>query len=524
MGHNYKFCILAAGKGSRCTTIKGIHKALLPLENKSVISHILEKIHPDIEIVIAIGYKSEQLKTFINTVHTDRKITFVDIEDVDKPGSGPGASLLACSPHLQCPFIFTSGDTITEEHYFFPNLTQNWVGYSEVDIKKSSIFCLVEGETDLSKFYYGYGEKAFIGMAGIHDYEIFWNTLSDGTSLIKNEKQVISGFEDLLDVKLRYFKWYDTGNNESYKKAKNRFCNDIVPNKNDEILFIENNKVIKYFADKEKVDKRIKRLEYLNGSCPSVTRVNDNMYSYKYIPGRIIAAIYDEKILKELIPFWLKQIGSKRFEKSKEFLSDCISMYHDKTFKRCEFFMNKEIDNIEFINGIRVKPINNMLNEINWDKIYETAIPSYFHGDITPENVLYSINDQKFVLIDWRESFGKSLEIGDFYYDLGKLHHSLLINNTDIVQHKMYKVKTYKNEAFISNHTRSNLLYLLNELEDICVKEDISFEHIELLSILQYLGIASLYENFQNGEYGKFLFLYGKYLLAKHLKYDKTIN
>jgi hypothetical protein len=26
-----------------------------------------------------------------------------------------------------------------------------------------------------------------------------------------------------------------------------------------------------------------------------------------------------------------------------------------------------------------------------------------------------------------------------------------------------------------------------------------------------------LYDNFQNGEYGKFLFLYGKYLLTKHL-------
>jgi hypothetical protein len=29
------------------------------------------------------------------------------------------------------------------------------------------------------------------------------------------------------------------------------------------------------------------------------------------------------------------------------------------------------------------------------------------------------------LLIDWRESFGDSLEIGDLYYDLGKLYHAL---------------------------------------------------------------------------------------------------
>ena len=33
-----KFCILSAGKGTRNSNIVGLHKALLPLENKPVIS------------------------------------------------------------------------------------------------------------------------------------------------------------------------------------------------------------------------------------------------------------------------------------------------------------------------------------------------------------------------------------------------------------------------------------------------------------------------------------------------------
>ena len=37
----YKFCILAAGKGTRNTTVEGLHKALLPLENKAITISIL---------------------------------------------------------------------------------------------------------------------------------------------------------------------------------------------------------------------------------------------------------------------------------------------------------------------------------------------------------------------------------------------------------------------------------------------------------------------------------------------------
>ena len=39
-----KFCILAAGRGTRNNNIVGLHKALLPLENKPVISHIIDRL------------------------------------------------------------------------------------------------------------------------------------------------------------------------------------------------------------------------------------------------------------------------------------------------------------------------------------------------------------------------------------------------------------------------------------------------------------------------------------------------
>ena len=106
-----KFCILAAGIGSRNNNISGLHKALLPLENKPVISHIIEKVS-DSKIVIAVGYKSEQIKSYVNLVHSDKDITYVNVDNYDGVGSGPGYSLLCCKDELQEPFVFTSVDTL----------------------------------------------------------------------------------------------------------------------------------------------------------------------------------------------------------------------------------------------------------------------------------------------------------------------------------------------------------------------------------------------------------------------------
>jgi len=509
---NYKFCIMAAGKGTRNKTIKGIHKALLPIENKTVISQIIDGLPIDVEIVIAVGFKSEQIKTYLSLVHSDRKIIYVDIENYDGEGSGPGLSLLLCEEYLQCPFIFTSVDTLVEENYGLNDIKNNWIGYSQIKRSDSSSYCLVEGEKILEKFYFGNGDKAFIGMAGIFDYSNFWEGLKN-KSLIKNEYQVLNGFDKLDKIELKYFNWYDTGNEHSYEKTRNRYCNEIVALKNDEALFIESDYVIKYFYDPKRVTDRIKRLEYLNGTSPTVYKLNDNMYYYKYLPGKTLSSVYDLSILKDVLTFWYDKIGSFRFEKTEDFLKDCKHMYHDKTVSRCEYFDNKEIDKIGYVNGVKVGRILDMLNQVDWNSIYENSIPSKFHGDFQPENIIYN---KDFTLIDWRQSFGENIEVGDFYYDLGKMYHALLINGKD-VNNKMYHYNISDNNAYLYYHSRSNLMDLFYELKKFVETNDYSWKNVELLGTLQYLGISSLYQDFHDGEYGKFLFLYGKYLLSKFI-------
>ena len=63
--------------------------------------------------------------------------------------------------------------------------------------------------------------------------------------------------------------------------------------------------------------------------------------------------------------------------------------------KLIKSFENSPLDKIKYINGVKVKGINKLLDSINWDSIYDNAIPSRFHGDFQPENIIYDNNDFK---------------------------------------------------------------------------------------------------------------------------------
>jgi hypothetical protein len=81
----------------------------------------------------------------------------------------------------------------------------------------------------------------------------------------------------------------------------------------------------------------------------------------------------------------------------------------------------------------------------------------------------------------------------------------------------MYDYKVNGDSSEVHFYAKSNLVYFKTIFEDWCNENGYDWYNVELLGILHYLNICTLYDNFQNGEYGKFLFLYGKYLLTKHL-------
>ena len=92
---DYKVCILAAGLGSRSFNTE-INKALLPINNKAVLSHIIDNFDIQQKFVIALGHKANQVQEYLKHAHPKNKFEFVIINKYFGPGSGPGYSLLQC--------------------------------------------------------------------------------------------------------------------------------------------------------------------------------------------------------------------------------------------------------------------------------------------------------------------------------------------------------------------------------------------------------------------------------------------
>ena len=131
-------------------------------------------------------------------------------------------------------------------------------------------------------------------------------------------------------------------------------------------IFIDNGKVVKYFDDKYKVSKRIKRADYLNGKCPKIEYVNENMYCYDYIDGEMLSNIADESLMRKFLDDCQSKLWEETYTND-NFLEDCREMYETKTKERVKKLYGSEIDNISIINGLKVQPIEYMLKEINWN-------------------------------------------------------------------------------------------------------------------------------------------------------------
>lgn len=533
----YKVCILAAGKGTRVSYATDFNKALLPIGKKSALTRIIEKFPKTIEIVIPIGYKGELIKEFTEIAYPDRKITFVEVDNYDGPGSGPGYSLLCCKSHLQCPFIWTSVDTIVDDDIMPP--TKNWVGTGKVS--DSARFLMADAVDGIVKMFFDktptdvlvekcFNKKdilnnAFIGMAGINDYKIFWDDLEKDTTIIRNERQVSNGLNGLLKANKKiyakpFFGWFDTGTTESYLATSKHFDEKQGLLKPGEFIYFEDGTVIKYYANENTVKDRIKRANLLKGVVPKILRSTPHFYAYKFIDGKMLSEIIDTEKFKFFLDFCKENLWNKinlSENNLKEFRKRSRAFYYDKTLQRIDDFYKltgiQDEDNI--INGVYVPKLSELLSRVDFEKL-EEGIPVLFHGDLQPENIIVVENPNNvkdFCLLDWRQDFAGITEYGDLYYDLAKLKHALIING-EIIRTNNFNVKKEGKKVYFSYNMKSNLLNFLEDFEDFIKSEGYDLEKVNLLTALIYLNIAPLHHY----PYNLLLYYLGKYTLYKALK------
>jgi dTDP-glucose pyrophosphorylase len=512
-----KICILAAGKGSRMGTYSEvIHKALLPLGNRAIISHIIEKFGVDQDYVIAVGFGADQIKDFIKIAHPDLKVEFVEVLNYAGKGSGPGLSLYTCRQKLQEPFYFTACDTIIGSD--LPNeYNINWVGVNKVN--NISDWCSVDVDEAGSVYEIHYKENvktnyAFVGVAFIKDYSNFWSGFESNFNLYGGELQVNNGLEAIISKNLKAISidWQDAGNIENYERLLDLFeKNYTFKGKITDITYRYGNRIIKYFSQTNISHLRYQRALNYSGIFANVIDLNGGFYSYSYKEGQLLSSTINYKKCTHFLE-WAQQNLWKDIDiNPNDFNSAVYEFYYQKTIQRLKNYCSKFSATIEdqavFINDYYCEPVKDLLQAV-FDKDCLQGIPSTYHGDLHSDNII--VIPEGYTLIDWRHAFGSLVECGDRYYDLAKFLHTLELS-VETMDTKKYTL-TNKADYYYINHECS---FVLNDarqaFKDFVTKFGYSELIIEIINSIIFINMAPLYAK----DMADYLYFIGRYSLQK---------
>jgi choline kinase len=518
----YRVLIPTAGTGSRLNELtKYLNKSLVGIQNKPVLSRIIDMFPKNTEFVIALGYKGELVKQFIELAYPDRNFYFAQVDIYEGEGSGLGRSILACEKYLQQPFIFCSCDTIVLEKIPYPD--KNMVGYSHRDNKNEYRTLKIQNDKVIKINEKGYSDEKsepYIGLACISDWGIFWDEMRKGKeeAVKLGETYALLKFVQNGNLYAKKYTWFDTGNIEELKNTNEYFKEKDSPNilpKPDEAIWFIDDKVIKYSDNKSFIKDRVERIKYLKGFVPEILNSTENMYCYKKVDGMVLSKINDIKIFDKLLAF------SQKFWQKKELSQDdktkfreiCRKFYYSKTKERIDLYYKTfgQKDTEYIINGKKYPVLEEILNKVDWENIYN-GLAGKFHGDFHFENILYDEQADKFTFLDWRQNFGGIYEYGDIYYDLAKLNHGLIVCHELIAQNKFNiqidgkKVEYYlERKSILEECEKYYYEWLRNNGYDV--------KKVKILTALIYLNIAALHHY----PYCHLLYFLGKTMLYENI-------
>ena len=135
------------------------------------------------------------------------------------------------------------------------------------------------------------------------------------------------------------------------------------------------------------------------------------------------------------------------------------------------------------------------------------------------ENII-NVDNYSFALIDFRQNFGSMKDVGDIYYDIGKLWHSFYINDhmikdghfsIDCVGENAYELDVHR--SMVYTEFENVLIHILRE-------KNVNIEKAELIMCVVILSFAALHTQ----PYSKFAFYTGKYLLNRWYKKYREVK
>lgn len=397
------FVILAAGRGTRIgRTGEYLHKALVPLGGKAILSHLLDLAPPDAEVVVCTGHRADQINTYLRIAHPRRPVRTVYVDDWDVPGvGGPGWSLLAARKHVRGDLIFTSCDTLWAPMEYAPG---SWLGVAPLPVGTApERWCRVIPEGDrvlvADKVSSPAGGWVHTGMGQIAEESLreFWDGLSHGTT-VGNELQMSSGFGAVSKIRCHPIDWTDVGDAEAYHQAV-ELHDGYDWSKTNEATYLlpEEGRVVKFHSDLAVASAYQQRAERLCSVIPKVLETSENWTATQY---RLRTD--DEVEMRDLLR-WAEEHLWRR-------------SYHAPAYELAEFYADKTYERIYMLPVSLADRARQALLPIDWSRLYSGVRPTFMHGDLTRGNML--LDHEGVWLFDWRPT---PVHWGDQRYDLAKL-------------------------------------------------------------------------------------------------------
>ncbi len=508
--------ILAAGLGSRLKHLTATkNKALIPLGEKAVISHIIEQFPVQYEIVVALGYEWGSLADYLQMAHPERTFHLVKVQRWADPKTDPGHSAAQCSHLLQRPFYLTATDCLIDGP--IPHLDGNWLGVSPTDLSEQ--YATVRVKMDdvvgvMQKGPAGY-DQAFIGLAGVLDYRTFWAELAKSpTNELVAAWRNPSAYPTLRAKELR---WFDTGNLDNLNAARRRFGGTTLSSSKstDEVTYHVGNRLLKLHPDKQATRNRCERAATLRSlvadglTCSDHVFANDwqsgrNLYQWDFLPIYRQFLAQFEQTLHDSSDIWFDHQLVRRF-------------YEDKTRARLEQFSQRYGEHYlttRFeINGINRPALAGLLERIDYTHLSDSPLYTLFHGDLHFDNLIWDEAKSRAVYIDWRESFGGETQGGDLYYDLGKLYAGCLVPFELLKHDASLTLSEGSTTVSYSYSISPALAQFTTEYEQWLTAWGYDLKKVRLVAALAFLNISPLHTDHWN----KLLFFKGVELLDQTL-------
>lgn len=484
--------VATAGTGSRMKGIsEGLHKGLLPYNDKPVLWHILNQVPLHLQVGVLVGHKANQIQDFCELAFPKREFIFIEIDDWLSERAGTAYSL-SCAKGLVSPiFWYLPCDGIFEEPVFSHTDQKSIYFISEISPEDSHKYQTFEiGKNHEvtaahSRISGKVNSFAFTGIMRISDSKEFFKNLE-----ASGEKEFAAAIP-LGSLTVPMNSWQDLGNEEEYLSAlaKTQAFNFTKPN---EFTFVLEDIILKWWNDSNSAEEKLTKPTRYPTPYPSSVRVKGEFLAYQKATGSsFYESVTEENFVKLLS--WLK--AELWYPEQSDISEDCSEFYERKTLSRFAL-MNNRLSAIEYrirtVDGISVGDTASYLGTLDWAQFVDKAVSTTIHGDLQFDNIIFNRDTSDFKLIDWRSSFGNQTILGDIYYDFAKLLGGIRLNYK-LVKENQFEVQNESGQVSLRIPLARNANALEKVLEQEVTALGLDFLHVQKLVPIIYWNMAPLH-------------------------------